>query len=220
MEAARRLNLSLNTVKRYARVPEPERLIRAPQYRPTLVDPYREHLRTRRAQDPAVPVLQLLEEIKALGYQGSQNLLYRYITQGRVESDRSSLSPRKVTRLLVTRPENLGEKDRELGAALTATCAEMTAIARATRAFARLLSPEGQREATCPLDRDRPGCRPTAPAGLHPRPGLRQGSRNRRPDPALSQRRNRGREHQDEAHHATDARQAGFTLLRHRKLLN
>jgi hypothetical protein len=55
LECARRLNLALNTVKRYARVPEPERLVRAPQYRPTLVDPYRDHLRRRRAEEPAVP---------------------------------------------------------------------------------------------------------------------------------------------------------------------
>lgn len=67
LECAIRLNLALNTVKRYARVSEPERLVRAPQYRPTLVDPYREHLRHRRAEDPAIPVLQLLAEIKALG---------------------------------------------------------------------------------------------------------------------------------------------------------
>lgn len=142
LECARRLNLALNTVKRYARVPEPERLIRAPAYRPTLVDPYREHLRTRRSQDPAVPVLQLLEEIKALGYTGSQNLLYRYITQGRVESERSHLSPRRVTRLLASRPENLSERDRELTQKLAATCPEMTAVAASTTAFAHLLRPD------------------------------------------------------------------------------
>jgi transposase len=49
---------------------------RAPQYRPTLVDPYRNHLRARREQDPAVPVQKLLAEIKEPGYTGSQNLLY------------------------------------------------------------------------------------------------------------------------------------------------
>ena len=38
-ECARRLNLSLNTVKRYDRASEPERLQRVPKYRPTLVDP-------------------------------------------------------------------------------------------------------------------------------------------------------------------------------------
>lgn len=93
LECARRLNLALNTVKRYARVDKPEQMRRAPQYRPTLVDPYREYLRKRRAEDPAVPVLQLLREIRERGYTGSQNLLYRYITQGRVEDDRSVPPP-------------------------------------------------------------------------------------------------------------------------------
>jgi len=74
---------------------------RAPGHRgrmPTLVDPYRDHLRARRAEDPAVPVWRLLAEIRELGYTGSMNLLYRYITQGRVEADRPHLSPRRVTR--------------------------------------------------------------------------------------------------------------------------
>jgi transposase len=108
------------------------------------MDPYREHLRKRRAEDPAVPILQLLTEIKALGYTGSQNLLYRYITQGRVESERSHLSPRRVTRLLVTKPENLSEKDQQLVGRLTATCPEMTALIELTGAFAQLLQPAPQ----------------------------------------------------------------------------
>jgi len=45
LECSRRLNLSVNTVKRYARASEPTRLQRVPRYRPTLVDPYRDHLR-------------------------------------------------------------------------------------------------------------------------------------------------------------------------------
>jgi transposase len=88
LECSRRLSLSLNTVKRYARAAEPGRMmIRAPKYRATLVDPYRDHLRARRAEDPAVPVWRLLAEIREQGYAGSMNLLYRYSTQGRVESD-------------------------------------------------------------------------------------------------------------------------------------
>lgn len=141
LECARRLNLGLNTVKRYARISEPERLVRAPQYRPTLVDPYRDHLRARRQADPAVPVLHLLEEIKALGYKGSQNLLYRYITQGRVEADRPAISPRRLTRYLLTRPDDLTEQQRELADALTTACPEMTALAGLVRSFAALLTP-------------------------------------------------------------------------------
>ncbi|MDH6711082.1 hypothetical protein P3T27_007834 [Kitasatospora sp. MAA19] len=90
LECSRRLGLSLNTVKRYARHSEPERMVRTPQYRPTLVDPYRDHLRRRRAEDPAVPVTHLLREIKELGYTGSANLLVRYITQGRVEANHAT----------------------------------------------------------------------------------------------------------------------------------
>jgi hypothetical protein len=59
-ECARRLNLALNTVKRYARIDKPERIRRAPQYRPTLVDPLPRSPAKRRAEDPAVPVLQPL----------------------------------------------------------------------------------------------------------------------------------------------------------------
>ncbi len=141
LECARRLQLALNTVKRYARVAEPQQLKKAPQYRPTLVDPYRNHLRRRREEDPAVSVRQLLEEIKALGYQGSQNLLYRYINQGRVESDRPAVSPRRLKGLLCTEPEQLKDKDRELLAALTGACPEMTALAGHIRSFAALLTP-------------------------------------------------------------------------------
>ncbi len=101
LECARRLNLSLNTVKCYARTREPEALRRAPRYRPTLVDPYRDHLRKRRATDPAVPVQQLFREIKEFGYTGSLNLLYRYITQGRAEGERPVTTPRHLARLLL-----------------------------------------------------------------------------------------------------------------------
>lgn len=52
LECARRLQLALNTVKRYARADRPEWMLRVPKYRASLVDPYREHLRKRRAEDP------------------------------------------------------------------------------------------------------------------------------------------------------------------------
>jgi hypothetical protein len=71
LECARRLNLSLNAVKRYDRASEPQRLQCVPEYRPTLVDPYRDHLRNRRAEEPGVPVAQLLREIRKRGYQAA-----------------------------------------------------------------------------------------------------------------------------------------------------
>jgi transposase len=147
LECSRRLGLSLNTVKRYARAAEPERMIRAPRYRATMVDPYRDHLRARRAADPAVPVHQLLAEIREQGYPGSMNLLYRYITQGRVEADRPHLSPRRVTRLLLTRPGVLSDSQQTLLARLTAACPEMTSLAALIHSFAALLRPDPANQA-------------------------------------------------------------------------
>ncbi|WP_445529962.1 ISL3 family transposase [Streptomyces cyslabdanicus] len=141
LECARRLDVALNTVKRYARMKEPTGDRRAPRYKPTLVDPYRDRLRTRRAEDPAVPVLRLFREIKELGYTGSLNLLYRYITQGRAEGDKPVTTPQRFARLLLTRPENLRNKDTALLRELTAACPEMTELARLTGEFAQLLTP-------------------------------------------------------------------------------
>ncbi len=56
----------MNTVKRYARMPEPQALRIAPAYRPTLVDPYRDHLRARRAAEPAVAVTHLGSHMRAI----------------------------------------------------------------------------------------------------------------------------------------------------------
>ncbi|MCY0950606.1 ISL3 family transposase [Streptomyces sp. H27-S2] len=141
LECARRLNLALNTVKRYARHAEPERLVRAPQYRPTLVDPYRDHLRQRRAEEPGVPVARLLREIKEMGYTGATNLLTRYITQGRVEADHATLSARRVTRLLLTDPAHLREDQIVLRDQLAGTCPEMTTLTSLIGEFAGLLAP-------------------------------------------------------------------------------
>ncbi|MGW7361298.1 ISL3 family transposase [Streptomyces sp. NPDC054802] len=141
LECARRLQLALNTVKRYARADRPERMLRVPKYRASLVDPYREHLRKRRAQDPSVPVKHLFEEIKALGFTGCLNLLHKYINQGRADADRSHISPRRLARMVLTRPDNLKAEQHELLAKLTAACPEMTQLATIIRDFAPLLTP-------------------------------------------------------------------------------
>ncbi|WP_268977967.1 ISL3 family transposase [Streptomyces sp. GS7] len=141
LECARRLQLALNTVKRYARADRPERMLRVPKYRAGLVDPYREHLRTRRAEDPAVPIQHLFEEIKALGFTGCLNLLHKYVNQGRADADRSHTSPRRFARMLLTRPDNLKAEHHELLAKLTTACPEMTQLASHITEFAQLLTP-------------------------------------------------------------------------------
>ncbi|MBP2334723.1 transposase [Saccharothrix coeruleofusca] len=147
LDCARRLGVALNTVKRYVRMPEPHTLRIAPTYRPTLVDPYREHLRARRAADPAVPVTGLLAEIRELGYTGSANLLVRYLNQGRAEGERPVTTSRHASSLLLTRPENLRPKDTELLEKISAACPEMTALADLVRGFAALLTPAAGNDA-------------------------------------------------------------------------
>lgn len=83
-------------------------------YRAGLVDPYREHLRKRRDEDPAVPVQRLFQEIKAPGFTGCPNLLHKYIGQGRADADRSHTSPRRLARMILTRPDNLKAEHHDL----------------------------------------------------------------------------------------------------------
>ncbi|QFG22161.1 ISL3 family transposase [Actinomadura sp. WMMB 499] len=93
LECARRLDLALNTVKRYARI---------------------------------------------------DAVLYRYITQGRVEDDRPGLSPRRLARLLLARPGTLKPDQHELLAKTTSACPEMSALAALVRTFAHLLTPAAE----------------------------------------------------------------------------
>ena len=141
LDCSRRLGLALNTVKRYDRADAPERLRRAAQYRPTLVDPYRDYLRERRAEEPGVPVQQLLREIRERGYPGSSNLLVRYLNQGRADAGRPHIAPRKATQILLTRPGNLTDGQRETAARLASACPQMEALASLIRSFAAMLTP-------------------------------------------------------------------------------
>lgn len=49
-----------------------------------------------------MPAQQLLREIRERGYPGSSNLLVRYLNQGRADSERPAISPRKATQILLT----------------------------------------------------------------------------------------------------------------------
>jgi transposase len=137
-ETARRLGLALNTVKRYARVTDADQLIRPPQYRRCLVDPFRDHLRQRRAAGP-VATTTLLAEIRAMGYTGSANLLVRYLEQGRAEQPLADPSIRRLTSWIMTDPDHLTDEQRAHRDKLTAACPQMTALIGHVAAFAEPL---------------------------------------------------------------------------------
>jgi hypothetical protein len=102
---------------------------------------YRDHLRRRRSDNPAVPIKHLLYEIRELGYAGSANLLVRYLNQGRAEGDRLVTTARRVARLLLARLEHLWTKDTDLLGFLTAACPKMTELARLADEFGAFLTP-------------------------------------------------------------------------------
>ncbi|MFE9648419.1 hypothetical protein ACFYO0_30800 [Streptomyces sp. NPDC006365] len=65
---------------------------------------------------------------RCVGYTGSANLRVHYINSGRVEADHAALSPRRVTRLLTTRPDRLDDDQYAMLGQLTGVCPEMTAL--------------------------------------------------------------------------------------------
>jgi transposase len=141
-ECARQLGLALNTAKRYARVSDPDQLVRPPQYRRCLVDPFRDHLRQRRAAGP-VATTTLLAEIRAMGYTGSANLLVRYLNQGRTENPLLDPSVRRLTGWIMADPIHLADQHRVLRDKLAAACPQMTALVGHVETFAHLLTRPG-----------------------------------------------------------------------------
>ncbi|MDQ1740581.1 MAG: hypothetical protein QOE53_2233, partial [Pseudonocardiales bacterium] len=140
LECARRLGWALNTVKRYARAATAEQLQRPPRHGQTLVDPYRDHLRQRRAEDPQIPVTRLLTEIRELGYTGSANLLVRYLNQGRADTERTPPPPRRLVSWLMTKPDNLPAHHHSHLQDLLATCPHLATLAQRVGEFAGLLT--------------------------------------------------------------------------------
>jgi transposase len=88
----------------------------------------------------------LLREIRERGYQGSSNLLVRYIRQGRLEAGRPHLSPRRAASILLTKPGQLTGGQAETLARLQAACPEMTTLTALIRSFAQMLAPAGDNQ--------------------------------------------------------------------------
>ncbi|GAA1284164.1 hypothetical protein [Saccharothrix xinjiangensis] len=99
--------MSLNTVKRYARIPSAEQLRRPPPCRRSTVDPCRDHPRRRLPRQPDVPVTHLLAEVRVLGYPDSANLLVRCLGQGRAGPDRVPPSLWRLVTWPTSKPEDL-----------------------------------------------------------------------------------------------------------------
>ncbi|GAB3673793.1 transposase [Saccharopolyspora sp. NPDC049426] len=84
--------------------------------------------------------MRLFDEITALGYTGSLNLLHKYLNQGREQGDRIIPSPRRLASWIMSRPADLPEQRRAHLADLVAACSDMTALASLVGEFAQLIA--------------------------------------------------------------------------------
>ena len=67
--------------------------------------------------------------------------MYRYITQGRVESDWPALSPKRLTRYLLTHPDKFKDHQRVWVDAATGACPEAIGLAAPIGDLVALLTP-------------------------------------------------------------------------------
>lgn len=153
LECTRRLGWTINCVKRYARAERVEDLLRPPQYRACLVDPYREIVRTRLREN--VPITRILAEIREQGYTGAASLLDRYIAQGRADAPDQAPSARRLTSWIMSRPADLKADRRRHLAELTGACPQMTALATVVREFAAILTERRGQDLTDWINRTR-----------------------------------------------------------------
>jgi transposase len=86
-QIARDLGISRKTVRRYLRCPDPPRYVRT-KTRPSLLDPYKDYLRSRVEKLPEIPATVLLREIRARGYPGQITLIKDFIRPIRAEKRR------------------------------------------------------------------------------------------------------------------------------------
>jgi hypothetical protein len=66
----------------------------------------------------------------------------RYLNQGRADAGRPHIAPRNAAQILLTRPDDLTNGQRETAARLASACPEMQALASLIRSFAAMLDPD------------------------------------------------------------------------------
>jgi transposase len=140
---SRDLNLDYYSVRRYARASSLEELLAKAIHRVSLLDDYKPYL-FQRVTDGCGNALQLFREIHAQGYRGSSStvgLYVRLLKQGAVPAPppRAVPRPRKVTKWIMTNPDNLLPDDLLELKQIRAACSELDAAVGHVRAFAVMM---------------------------------------------------------------------------------
>jgi transposase len=143
---SRELQLDLHTVRRFARAAHVEELLGRPRLRrDSVLDKFKAHLR-RRSNEGITNAEVLTREITALGYQGSDKTVRRYLQPWRAAGlpapppVPTPPTVRQVTGWLTRRPEDVTESDSTVLQHLTARCPALATTHDLVREFAKMLT--------------------------------------------------------------------------------
>ncbi|WP_260462229.1 ISL3 family transposase [Streptomyces sp. TRM72054] len=141
LDCSRRLNLALNTVKRYARMPEPQALRIAPPTGPPSSAPTATTSANGAGPTPPCPSCICSVRSRNLAIPAASTCCTATSTRAAPKATVPVTTPRHARRLLLPDPENLRPKETALLEKTAAACPEMTALADLVRGFAALLKP-------------------------------------------------------------------------------
>jgi transposase len=143
---AKELGIDRKTARRFAAASDPEDVIAAATSRAGLLDDFVTHLLAR-WNAGCTDVAVLTEELRRLGYRGSQRTVYRYLQPYRAGRRKTrpaaipSAAPkiRTVTAWIMRDPDTLASDDAQQLAAIPACCPELEATRRHVGAFAVMM---------------------------------------------------------------------------------
>ena len=153
-EAAEILDLSRNTVNRFAAQPDAARLLVKATSRESKLDPFKPYISQRWNEGITSAAALHAEMAAALGWTGNVQAVERYVRQfrtadGRTRAGRAArpvpaatLVPktRQITRWLLSRPDRLDPDDQAGLAVITACCTHLDALAGHIRTFAEMMT--------------------------------------------------------------------------------
>ena len=153
-EAAEILDLSRNTVNRFAREPDPAALLVKATSRESKLDPFKPWINQRWNQGLTSAAALHAELAATQGWTGSVQAVERYVRQFRTADGRTRtgkaprpvpaalLVPktRQITRWLLTSPDHLDPDDQARLATVKASCPHLDALAGHIRAFAKMMT--------------------------------------------------------------------------------
>jgi transposase len=153
-EAAEILGLSRNTVNRFAREPDPARLLVKATSRENKLDPFKTYI-NQRWNEGLTSAAALHAELAATqGWTGSVQAVERYVRQFRTADGRTRAGrnprqapaappvpkTRRITRWLLSRPDRLDPGDQAALAAIKTSCPHLDALAGHVRGFAEMMT--------------------------------------------------------------------------------